>query len=215
MFKKHLISLVLVWLLLVLGCVGLLYTSSSDAKLEYQRLMNYSDQIKKEHLQENVRSTQQARQQVSKQILYKRGKDRLQTRLTSTASDLVYSKKEGELVEQFKDLTCIMQDQLIDVLNRAPNSEGEEAVSTEIAQQMIRRFRAEEAVYFYKNGKLEAKEVEVAHYLLPGCLCPASLEGHQPLVQGKAHGLQLSLFKEPTMQAQGFQAIIHNWESDW
>jgi hypothetical protein len=210
MFKKHLISLVLVWLLLVLGCIGVLYTSSSDAKIAYQSLMSYSDQVKKERLKENARPTQQARQQVSKQILYKKGEDRLQTRLTSAESDLVYSKKEGELVEQFRGLTCIIQDELIDV----PKSE-EKGVSAEIAQQMIRQFRAKEAVYSYKSGKLEAKEVEVAHYLLPGSLCPASLEGHQPLVQGKAHGLQLSLFKEPTVQAQGFQAIFHNWGSDW
>lgn len=212
MFKKHLISIVLVWLLLVVGCIGLLYRSSSDAGFEYQRLISYSDQAKKERMQENAHSTRQVRQQVSKQILYKKGEDRLQTRLISTESDLVYTKKEGELVEQFKELTCITQDELIDVPH--PNLEGE-AFSTEIAQQMIRQLKAQEAVYSYKSGKLEAKEVEVAHYLLPGHLCPASLEGHQPLVQGKAQGLQLSLFKEPTVQAQGFQAIFHNWESDW
>jgi hypothetical protein len=208
MFKKHLISLILVWLFLVVGCIGLLYNSSSDAKLAYQRLMSYSDQVKKERSQDAARPTQQSRQQVSKQILYKKGKDRLQTRLISAESDLIYLKKEGELIEQFKGLSCITQDELIDV----PDSE---AVSEEIAQQMIRQFRAQEAVYSYKSGKLEAKEVDVAHYLLPGLNCPGSLEGYQPLVQGKAHSLQLSLFKEPTMQAQGFQAIFHNWGSDW
>lgn len=207
MFKKYLISLVLLWLLLIVGCIGLLYTSSPNAKLAYQHLMTYSDQIKKERVQENTRATRQARQQVSKQILYKKGEDRLQTYLTSIESDLVYSKKEGELVEQFKGLICIVQDELINVSNN-------ETASPFITQQMIRQIQAQEAIYSYKSGQLEAKDVEIDHYLLPGHACPVSLLGYHPFVQGKAHSLKLSLFKEPIVQAQEFQAIFHNWESD-
>lgn len=207
MFKKHVIFFGLIWFLLVLGCIGLLYTSSSSAKLTYQRLMSYSDQAKKESVQEYVSSNQQVRQQVSKQILYKKGKDRLQIRLTSAESDLVYSKNEGELVEQFKDLTCIMQDELIDTYNNnKPDSD--------IAQHMVRQFRAQQAVYSYKSGQLEAKEVEIADYLLPEKRFPLSLEDDQPFIRGTAGTLQFSLFKEPSMQAQGFQAIFHNRSSD-
>jgi hypothetical protein len=211
MFKRHLFTVIFVWLFLVVGCFGLLYTSSSDVSIAYQQLMSYSDQVKKEHLKDNVHSTRQTRQQVSKQILYKKGDERLQTRLTSTESDLIYSKGEGELVEHFKGLTCLMQEELLGAANR----EGEIVFSKEMAQQMVRQLKAQEAVYSYKSERLEAKEVEVKHYLLSGHLYPESLVGFHPFFQGRARSLQLSLFKEPTVQAQGFQAIIHDWGSEW
>lgn len=201
MFKNHFISFVLMWFILVLGGVGFLYTFSSNADMDYQLLVTYGDQIKKERLQDHLRSTQQARHRVSKQILYKRGEDRLQTRLNSAESRLVYSKKDGEIVEHFKDLACMMQEELIGSIN---NEKVE-------VQQTIRQLNAREAVYSYKNGILEANDVDVAHYLLPGHLCPDSLADSHPMIQGKAAELKLSLFQEPSMQAEGFQAVFYDW----
>ena len=209
MFKKSVIISVFCWLVVVLVCLAVLYFFSSDAKNSYQQLMNYSDQAKKERLEDNDGSVQQSRQQVSKQILYKKGSDRLQIFLRGNESELIYSKKNGELVEQFKDLDCIMQDELV----KAERTEIAATLQEEIGQQMIRQIKAQEAVYSYKTGKLEAQEMEVAHYLLPGCECPHSTDDCQPLFEGTAYRSQLSLFKEPSMQAQGFQAIFRDWES--
>lgn len=211
MFKKYLMSFILAWLLIVLGCFGLLYTSSSDAKMAYQDLMNYNNQFKKERQQNH--STQQKRYQVSKQILYQKGEHRMQSRLAGESSDLIYSKKDGELVEHFKDLTCVMQEEFM----KASNSEEKKLSSSpsKTDQQMIRQFKAKEAVYFYKSGQLEAKEVKVADYVLPGQLWPNSIDIAHPLIQGQAQTIQLSLFKEPNLKAQGFQAILHDWRDEW
>lgn len=206
MFKGYLTILILAWLGLVLSCFELLYPSS-ESKIAYQRLMNDRDQVKKEYSEEKSRSIQQARDHVSKQILYQRGADRMQCRLVSDSSELVYSKREKELVERFQNLTCIMQEKFIHAANQdESNRQAPSAVNT----QTIRQFKAREALYFYKNGQLEAEEVEVIHYLLPDTLWPTSLDHLSPLFQGKAHTMHLSLFKEPTLKAQGFQAVFHH-----
>ena len=58
-----------------------------------------------------------------------------------------------------------MQEELLD----GSHKEGEIASSTEIAQQMIRQLEAQEAVYSYKSGKLEAKKVEIGSHLAMIC----------------------------------------------
>jgi hypothetical protein len=209
MFKKYWIGLTWLWLFLVLGCFGFFYIFS-DATKEYQRLMGESERIKKKHLQEEARTTQQTRYQVSKQILYKKDLHRLQSRLVSESSDLIYSKEKGELVERFKGLICAMQEKMID----ASNHEGDEHSSTQ-PQQMIRQLKAKEAVYYYQSGQLEAEEVEIAHYLLPGYLWLNSFDSFLPLLQGRAHTMQLSLFEGPYLKVQGFQAIFHSWREEW
>ena len=211
MFKKNLLSAIFIWLCVVLVGGGLLYTSSSDAHLVYQRLINDSNQAKKERLQEEAQLTQQRRQQVSKQILYYKEKERLQARLTSAESDLIYSKKGGELSEHFKGLSCVMQEELI---NPSKNQEAE-AVTTSEPQQVVRQLVAQEGVYSYRNGILEAKGVEVANYTLPGHLYPDSLTHSRPFIHGRAEHLQLDLLKEPMMQAQEFQVILQDGEKYW
>lgn len=200
MFKKHLVSALCIWFILILGCIKLLYAPSFDAKMAYRCLMHDGDEAKKELKEGN--STQQTRQQVSKQILYQKGLHRLQSRLISNDSEIIYSKKEGELIERFRALTCTMQEEL-------------KQASTESAEQIIRQFKAEEAIYSYKSGQLEAEEVEVAHYLLPGEAWPDSMDNCQPILQGQARTIHLSLFKDPNLKAQGFQAIFHDWEEEW
>lgn len=200
MFKKRIISLIVVWFSFVGVCMWLLFSFSSKGKTDYLRLMIQSDQHKRERLQDNDRSTEQTREQVSKQILYKKGNDRLQTRLIGDESELVYSKKEKELVEYFKGVTCLMQDDLIHP------SEGEGSSNN---KQMIRQLKSQEAIYTYSQGKLEAKTVAIAHYHLPGHLYPHSLENGSPLFQGTATHLEFSLLKEPNIHAHGFQATLY------
>lgn len=211
MFKRYLAGWIFVWLLLVLGCIGMLYNFSSESKIAYQQLMNEGDQAGKG--QEENGPAQQARHQVSKQILYQKGLQRMQVRLASDSSDLIYSKKEGKFVERFKSLTCTMQEKMIHASN-VDESSQETSTPAETTQQMVRQLKAGEALYSYKSGQLEAQEVEIAHFLLPGTQWPQSLDDAAPLFQGKAHTVELSLFKEPTLKAQGFQAIFHQWGND-
>lgn len=210
MFKRYLAGWIFVWLLLIAGCIGLLYTDSADSKIAYQQLMNEGDLASRES-QEKEGPAQQSRQQVSKQILYQKGAHRMQVRLVSDSSDLIYSKKEGKFVERFKALTCTMQEKLIPIVPPLKESNPPAPLNNESVQQVIRRLKAQEALYSYKSGQLEASEVEIAHYLLPGVLWPDSLDTVAPQLQGKAHFVDLSLFKEPTLKAQGFQAIFHHW----
>ena len=204
MFRKHLISFALIWFLLVLSYFGLFY-AFSDAHEDYQQLMSQSSSMKKEHLYEKVCPIKQMRHHVSKQILYKKGGHRMQTRLASDYSDLIYSKSEGELIERFKGLTCIMQEEWME----APLRDSEP-----MKQQIIRQFTAQEAHYSYKTGQLQAQEVQLARYLLPGHHWPDSLTLSHPLLQGHAATLHLSLFEEPSLKAQQFQVTFHNWEND-
>lgn len=212
MFKKHLISLALLWSILFLSGFWFLYSSSSKAAQAYQELMNYSDQVKKERGQEKLHTTQQMRYQVSKQIVYKKEQQRMESRFTSESSDLAYSKREGELVEHFKHLTCMMQEKLIIASNR----EAEANVpAIEQPQQVIRQFKADEAIYSYKSGQLEAEAVEVVHYLISSHLWPQTLENFHPFFQGSADSIQLLLFKESSLKAQGFQAIFQMEGDEW
>jgi cbb3-type cytochrome oxidase subunit 3 len=202
MFKKQWISLLFFWLILLCGLFWYFYNPSSEAKMAYQNLMKESDQIKTECKQKAQRPTQQTRYNVSKQILYQKDLQRLQSRLVSASSELIYSKGKGELVEHFKELTCVMQEK------DAPEGEGDQA------GQSIRRFHAKKAVYSYKSGQLDAEEVELAHYLMPGNIWPDVFES-RPFLQGRARTLQLSLLEEPTVKAQGFQAVFQGEGEEW
>jgi hypothetical protein len=216
MFKRHVITLTFLWLLVAFACFWILHAFSPDAQLAYQRLMNFSDQVKKEQSKEQASPTQQIRHQVSKQIFYNKEGQRLQSRLVGDYSELTLNLKgeEPQLVERFRGLACALQEKLID----APKHEGQGDTSSQEPsqpQQYLRCFKAQEADYSYKTGRLEAEEVEVAHYLIPGFHWPESFDAFQPLLQGRAEKLQLSMFKERTFKAEGFQATFHDWGSEW
>jgi hypothetical protein len=218
MFKRQLISLTLLWLILVFGVFRLLHTFSPETQIAYQQLMNFSDGIEKEKLEEGKKSspTQQTRYQVSKQIFYKKEAQRLQSRLASEHSELIFNPKgkEAELVEHFKGLTCAIQEKFMDASNdeRMKNADLTDNL---LPKQCIRYLKAQEAVYSYKTGQLDAEEVEVAHYLVPGLVWQLSLDPFSPLLLGHAQKLQLSMFKELTLKAQGFRATFFDWGEEW
>lgn len=133
----------------------------------------------------------------------------MQSRLFSEQSDLIYNPhgEETELVEHFQGVVCAMQENLIKDATGKSDSDSD--------KQYVRSFKAQHAVYSYKTGQMEAEKVKVAHYLIPGLKWTASLDPFHPLLEGEAQKLQLSLFKEPNLKAQGFQAILHEWGSEW
>lgn len=201
MFKRYLIGLLSSWGVGICVCVWLLNLFSPQAYETYQHLMSLNAQNKKEKGEKERRFVKQTRDQVSKQIFYKKDAQRLQSRLMSESSVLIWDTKgEGaELVEHFNKLSCAMQDKLID----------------DHSQQTIRYVKAQEALYSYKTGQLEAKHVEIAHYLISETLWPVSFDSFQPFFQGQAQKLQLSLLKEPNLKAEGFQAVLNYEDTEW
>ena len=215
MFKRHLISLVLLWLILVFACFWGFRSFSPDAQIAYQRLMNYSDRFANEQMKEEARHTRQTRDQVSKQILYKKDLHRLQSRLVSEHSELIFDTKGdgAELVEHFKEVACVMQEKFMHSENKA-GKDLTPQIDLEL-NQYVRSLKAHEAVYTYKTGQLMAEEVEIAHYYIPGILWPFSLDSFHPLFQGRAQKLQFCILKEPNLKAERFQAIFHDLGDEW
>lgn len=207
MFKKPLAVALLIWLSFIGGCGLLFYLTSSDGQESYHRLIN----SRGHEIDPEGGASQQTRLGVSKQVLYNKGESRLQVRLNSESSSLVYSRGARELIENFKDFTCVMQDELIGVTGEEKKSK----CSSENAHQLVRQLKSDKASYSYNTGRLTASDVEIAHYFLASCQFPSSLDGEKPLFKGLAKSLELSLFKEPTAHAEDFKAIIHDWGSPW
>lgn len=110
MFKRSLITWSSICLLFIAGFFLYLYVSASESKITYQLLVNEHALAKKNRAKEEICPMQQRRQNVTKQILYTHGSDRLQARLASEISDLSYSKQTGEFSEKMSIVTCLMQE---------------------------------------------------------------------------------------------------------
>ena len=216
MFRRQLLTLTLLWIVLVMVCVWNFRSFSPEGQLAYQRLLHFSDEANMEHQQEEAHHTHQTRFKVSKQILYKKDLQRLQSRLASESSEVIFDPKgkKSEVVEHFKELTCAMQEKLIDGSNQKEEKDSSNQNDLQ-PKQYIRCLNAHDAIYSYQTGKLEAEEVDVAHYLIPGSLWPLSLDSFQPLLKGHAQKLQLSIFNELTLKAQGFRATFYEWGDEW
>jgi hypothetical protein len=209
MFKIQMMGWIFVWAFVVFAFLGFLHISSPRAVKAYHRLVDHAKKDNGEFLQEEARSKRQARTEVSKQIIFQKGSERLESRLESLSSDLTYSKEEGELIEHFKDITCNIQEE-IHSLEQNETNQDPLGLSFFDVDQVIKRFKAKEAVYSYKTGQLKAKEVEVFQYLLPGRQLPLSVEELHPIFQGKARSISLSLFEKSSLKAEGFQAIFQD-----
>lgn len=102
MFKKEAILSVLLWMITVCVCFGLILKYSPGAEETYHQLIDH----KKENINEHSLPSEQKRYEVTKQILYTKGGKRLQSRLASEKSDLIFNHKDGkrEIVENFTGL---------------------------------------------------------------------------------------------------------------
>lgn len=194
MFRRQLVSLILIWVLCACGFYFVLHKGVPDAEISYQLLMDLSDQVKVEESKQHKQPVQQTRYEVSKQMLYTKDNKRLQSRLSSEKSELVFNQQAGRggLIEHFTGMTCAFQEM--------PRPEGD--------RHHFRQLKARKAIYFYKGGLLEAEDVAVADYLIPGEQWPESFDQFPPFLQGKAKRVDLSLFNETDMNGQGLQANV-------
>lgn len=165
----------------------------------YQRLMSFSDAAKQEP--QNHSLAKQTRHNVQKQFIFNQNEHRLQWRIGSTSSDisLEHKGKSVEFVECLQNMTCMMQEKIISL------NEGR-------LSQLVRCIEAKEAFYHYKHNQLEAEEVTLTRYRLPGDHWVQSLDACQPFMKGQAQSIQLTFSPGPLFKAQGFQASFEDWE---
>jgi hypothetical protein len=208
MFNRYLIIAVFLWLIVAIGSAWMVFFTFSHAEAKYSDLMAVSDQHKKKQSIKPDGETRQTRTHVSKQIILNRGTYRDQSRLASEKSELVlHNRGEGvELIEYFEDINCIQQEKLF-LANQGGSSEEDGGKS----EQLVRQLAAQEAIYSYRTGLLEAKDVEFTRFLCPGNAWPGGDDFQLPLMRGKASTIAIKLSEEPTFKAEGFHATFHDW----
>ena len=212
MFKKHIISLTFVFFLFILGGVKFFMSSSKSGEKAYQRLVSLSDREKKKDSDESKTQTKQVRYHVSKQALYTKDGQRLQSRLLSDRSELIFDQtiKGYELIEYFDKVTCTMQEKLYD--NREQLDSFEEF--SEPPSQLVRHLIAQKATYFYRGGQLFAENVDLSRYLIPDETWSYSLVNSKPIFKGHAQSVQFSFIQAPVFKAQGLQVTLNEWSPD-
>lgn len=207
MFSRYLILALFLWLFVSFGSSWLVFFTSSHADAVYNDLMAVSDQQRKKRSNKPDGETRQTRTHVSKQIILNRGSYRDQSRLTSENSQLVlHNRGEGvELIEYFQNINCTQQEKLF---------LGSSEVGGDKPEQLVRQLSAQEAIYSYRTGQLDAKDVEFTRFMCPGNLWPGVDDFQLPLMHGKASIIAIKLSDEPTFKAEGFQATFQDWWED-
>jgi hypothetical protein len=202
MFNKHLIRGAGVWLVSCILICLYFYFASFDSQQAYQALVKLSEQGEMIKAQRQLKVTQQQRLNVSKQYFFQQDNKRLQWRLLSQSSELIFSPKQGGknggLVENFNNAYCLMQEKLIYSEKAKP-------------QQILRKLVAQQGTYFYQEGKFAAEDVKLSRYLLPTHEWQVDLPVQFLLLEGTAQKVQLVASPAPHLKAQGFQATLHEW----
>jgi hypothetical protein len=199
-------------LIAAFGSAWFVFFTSSQAEAKYSHLMSVSDQHKKKRSVKPDGETRQTRTHVSKQIIFNRGSSRGQTRLASEKSQLVlHNRGDGvELIEYFQDISCLQQERLFLAENENSSDKGATSNCSQ-SEQLVRQLFAKDAIYSYRTGQLEAKEVEFTRFLCPGHAWPGVDDLHSPLMRGIASTIAIKLSEEPTFKAEGFHAIFDDW----
>jgi hypothetical protein len=144
---------------------------------------------------------QQKRKSVSKQALYSRNGKRMQARLSSSESELIYCRREGELVENFKELECIFQEFC---------SSDRENVSNHV----VRKIKANRGSYSYRKGKLFAEDASLAEYFPEENEWPSIDNLSSPQLEGRAAKICLSFMGEYSLNPEEFQTSLFEWEGE-
>lgn len=198
MFRIYLIGMCAAWLGVAgIGFYFLSHPSDMDHQA-YRALVEARRQPKKGMTGQGLLASQ-VREGPTKQVFYTKESNRLQSRLSSHRSQLRLDSREGgalELVEDFEGLTFI----------------GQQCHPANV-QPSIGRLTAEKATYTYRTGRLEAEQVQVAHYRLSIGVWPTSWADMYPFMRARANALRLSLFEGATWEASGFEVILSGEEA--
>lgn len=192
----------LLCLTLLLGAFVWIFLNPSTRISEKYRQMMTDQRLSKEQvLTEQAPVIQQKRWNVSKQILYNQNQQRLQTRLKSKESELQLCRSKGKMSveEHFQSLTCEMQEK---IYKRGSQKE-----------QLIRSLAADNGVYSYATGQLQAMDVLISRSLTTGNSWRPEND-KQLLFQGQAKKVQFSVLGEPSFKAQGLKASLFQWGAE-
>lgn len=134
-------------------------------------------------------AARQERLETEKALLLSQGNERRYAELHSNSSILLYTEGQG-FTEQMRGITLLYQEELF--------PEGQQLLS----------LKAEEALYDEAAQKLEAEQVEITRYRLPGHQMPNSIS-QEPFFKGKADRVSVTLTDEgPVLNADGLKAEI-------
>lgn len=215
------------------ACVAYLYLSlgryDAQDQIAYQKLVQNQDSTDAE----NSYTSRQQRKGLQKDVLFIEKGERLQMRLHSVMAELALDHHDGqtEIVEQMKDVTCYIQEELFYQL-----SDGREATKQADgrllikhadpqdqaswtasnapglkAMQVVRFVEADTAFYYYKNDKFIADNVNVSRYVAPGHTIEQASKKLQPIMSGVAAWVEFNLEgKEVNFKAYQLKAKFYS-----
>jgi hypothetical protein len=145
----------------------------------------------------------QQRVNLHKEILFTKGLDRLQMRLTGTYADLIvdHQEQQTDFLEHIYNVACDIQEeiyyQMPDGRKLSSSQEGQLSASDKPAQlipmQVVRSIKADMATYNYSRDSLVAENVNIERYTAPGHKLVDASEQRTLLMRGTAQWAEFSL----------------------
>lgn len=171
---------------------------------------------------EDPYSAKQERYKIVKEF-YLEGdrKEKRLVRLKSKTSSLFYEQKDSgkEIVEKLSDVLCVMQEDtyalLPDGRKAYKQANGQFMAQNEICEppfdlrQDIQRIRCSHAIYHYQTQVLDAENVIVERYSLPGEFFPDNFENLEPFFLSTAKNAVFSFKNGITFHAQNLEAAFY------
>lgn len=184
-FKTLALSFMLVTLCLA-GIYFYVTAYTDQDREEYLSLMKEANPGLAKNTTSTPYTATQQHHSMRKDIFFMQNDQRMQLELCSSHADLSLNNSgtDMELIEVMQNVVCYMQEELYPAQPDAPDA---------IPMQMIRYFEADHATYSYKSGNLKAQAVKISRYLVPGHTLTDQLTAFDPVMQGTAAEVQLSL----------------------
>lgn len=229
-FFVQLVAINLVALLAVLSYLVVSMASPSKKEEEaYRLLMSRAENARKES-KSTPYNAKQERTGVLKQVFFMEGPNRQQLRLFATDAQLVFdhrSNEETEIVENMKNVKCLMQEELFYLLpdgrEAVAQSDGRLLIKHEDPKepeswltkdapglkpmQIVRYMEADRASYFYSNDKFVANQVNLSRHILPGHQMVLTIDKKsKPMMSGIAETVEFSMSGQLNFKATNMKA---------
>lgn len=178
---------------------------------EYQKIMERANPTLQLEAGRPFKASQR-RKGVQKNFWQVKENFHLVSQVNCEESDLVIEQKEGAqvIVEYMKGVLCLIQEELFYLDpsgNKIFDAKGSEPLGK--VQQTIRVIRAGRAKYHYSSEILEAEDVNMSLYTIPGRELPHSFNGFIPSMEGRAETLNLAIIeKELRFKADNFKGTL-------
>jgi len=232
MFRSTIVTLSILVLLAATGLIVHMSDVEQTDRDEYQKLVESSSpEVTAEASQTYV--SKQRRINVEKNIWFTEETQRLQFRLTSKESELIFthSDQQTEVVEQLYDAHFYMQEELYYILPDAreatiqPNgrlliryadaSQAESWVDLDLPNlrpmQRLRYLEADVITYDYKSSLFVANHATLLRYTTEGHQLPKELDDSNLIMAGKAESIEFSLARrELKFRAHHLKATFYS-----